>query len=568
MRAYFILTGFVLFFYTQLRANEVDWSRDYELPGKSSEKQTSFNRKNLYRLDPLSLEESIQKGREHALLYPVETTQFFLPYDMLNRMLEVDVEGPLRKKLLSFANQFSPWENMEDLLYWVGLSTYPEQPWQNFNIPEFSKSSEVQHMGVTLKNINGATGLTFSCAACHSANIFGKRILGLQTRFPKANEAFHMAKNLFPLVNANMLTRFTEGNPAEAKLFKTTKKLLRYIGPKKPSVMGLDTSLAHTGLSLSKRLPDGYASKDPLYALLPRYSPLQDKVAESKPGVWWNLKYKTRWLLDGSIVSGNPVFTNFIWNEIGRGADLKDLEAWLEKNSKTVQDLTAAVFATEAPHYTDFFPAQSINLDSAKRGEKLFNQSCAKCHGRYIKGWSHYKVKSLSLEEQLKTVQVYYSKKTKVIDVGTDPLRYEGMKYFAKDLNRLEVSKKNNILVVPQEGYVPPPLEGIWLRWPYFHNNSAPSLCAVLTPGDRRPSKYYALEANNPVTDFDQDCNGYPPMEEISSERKKDSAYLYDSTRAGLSNKGHDKKILLDEDGNEKFSGQDKQDIITFLKTL
>ena len=50
-----------------------------------------------------------------------------------------------------------------------------------------------------------------------------------------------------------------------------------------------------------------------------------------------------RWLLDGSVVSGNPVYTNLIWNEIGRGTDLKELEAWLDKNQKTVDEITAAV---------------------------------------------------------------------------------------------------------------------------------------------------------------------------------------------------------------------------------
>ena len=78
------------------------------------------------------------------------------------------------------------------------------------------------------------------------------------------------------------------------------------------------------------------------------------------------LKYKTRWLSDGSIVSGNPIFTNFLWNEIGRGVDLQELEQWLKNNKKIVMELTTAVFATESPRWTDFFHADTINIVKAK----------------------------------------------------------------------------------------------------------------------------------------------------------------------------------------------------------
>jgi len=49
-------------------------------------------------------------------------------------------------------------------------------------------------------------------------------------------------------------------------------------------------------------------------------------VADSKPAVWWGLKYKNRWLSDGSVVSGNPIFTNIIWNELVTLNDLTDLK--------------------------------------------------------------------------------------------------------------------------------------------------------------------------------------------------------------------------------------------------
>ena len=146
----------------------------------------------------------------------------------------------------------------------------------------------------------------------------------------------------------------------------------------------------------------------------------------------------------------------------------------------------------------------------AKRGEFQFDQHCARCHGTYEKAWSLPEANRLTKYDLVKTVRTWYHKKTPVINVGTDPGRWEGMQYFATELNRLKISQSLQTVVVPQRGYVPPPLDGIWARWPYFHNNSAPSLCAVLTASELRPVVYVAGPAIRPETDYDPDCNGYP----------------------------------------------------------
>ena len=336
---------------------------------------------------------------------------------------------------------------------------------------------------------------------------------------------------------------------------------------KVPVVLGLDTSLAQVALSLAKRKDDAYATRTDYHARFPRENKLEKMISDSKPAVWWNLKYKNRWLADGSIVSGNPVHTNILWNELGRGTDLKELEQWLQTNDKKIQDLTAAVFATKAPRYEKFFGDHSINLERARRGQKLFVQSCQKCHGVYEKGWNLPGAENLSVNEQIQNVKVTYPEQTPVKDVGTDPGRYLGMKEFSADLNRLAISKAIGVFVEPQKGYVPPPLVGIWSRWPYFHNNSIPNLCALLTPGKGRPVSYYSGPANNRETDFDQDCVGYPLGSKTPTAWKKNPEYLYDSRREGLSNKGHDERIFI-KDGVEIFTKSDKQDLIEFLKTL
>ena len=83
------------------------------------------------------------------------------------------------------------------------------------------------------------------------------------------------------------------------------------------------------------------------------------------------------------------------------------------------------------------------------------------------------------------------------------------MKHFADDLNRLAISKWMKTVVIPQEGYVPPPLVGIWARYPYLHNNSIPTLCDLLTPAAKRTKKFYQGTSIDPKTDFDPACVGF-----------------------------------------------------------
>src|SRR5690606_1930863 len=118
--------------------------------------------------------------------------------------------------------------------------------------------------------------------------------------------------------------------------------------------------------------------------------------------------------------------------------DLKELEKWLEDNKDKVDELTAYVFASRAPLYDDFFPNR-IDISRAQKGEKLFLNNCSGCHGIYEKGWNLKSEKTY--RENIKTVKVRYHSKTPVIDVGTDPLRRQGMQELSTELNRLAISQ-------------------------------------------------------------------------------------------------------------------------------
>ena len=557
---YLWIFGFIAAASLQAEAKypEPDWTEGVPVP--------LDGRGNIYQIPGDKLDDVTMRGKRHALNYPVTVTGLLLPYQGLKQFLESPQDNPLRALLKNLFGATSGFRSVDDLESWLGLYSYPDTIEQNIDsvesIPLPVSGNIHGRMGSSLVENGGTIGLTYSCGACHVGNLFGTKVIGMPTRFPRANVSFKLGKLAARSVPSDLVASILGSDKEERQQLKRLRTNIAATDGRYPLVLGLDTSLAHTALSLSRRNKDEYAAKSRLREVFPRRDWLRSNPSDSKPGTWWLVKYKNRWLSDGSIVSGNPIFTNFLWNEIGRGTDLGELEVWLEENADLVQELTAAVFQNKAPRYTDFFPAEDIDLKSAKRGEQIFKGNCAGCHGTYEKAWSLAEFQSDSLKDLLKTTKVSYHRQTPVIDVGTDPLRYQGMASL-EQLNDLKISQSFGTVVKKQKGYVPQPLVGIWARWPYFHNNSAPSLCAVLTRAEDRPKTYQPVEAHDRDRDFDKDCNGYP----LDQNRPRDRDSFFDTSIPGLGNQGHDEGIFLDN-GKERLSPADKKDLIMFLKTL
>lgn len=542
-------------------ASTPDWGPGVRIP-------KGQNRANIFELPPQELESQRREGFIHAVQYPVEVTGLYIPYEPLVNFLRPG-RGGLRDLILRLTTRQMGFSTEQEMYDWIGLNPYNDEDAQGiYKIPYPDEKKPDLPMGATIIETKEGKGLTFSCAACHTANLFGTSVMGLTNKKTRANAFFHQAKKYVPKVPSWIFQKSTGATDGERELFKRTKSNLRSVGAKVPEVLGLDTSLPQVALSLARRGSDEFARKSRFWERFPRPNALSGyHIADSKPMPWWNLKYKTRWLSDGSIVSGNPILTNFLWNEIGRGTDLEELEDWMKRNKKTIQELTAAAFSTTPPPWGDFFDVQKINLQKAQQGQRHFDDTCKKCHGTYRKGWQSKNAHELSVDELVATTQVIYHEETPVKNVGTDPGRHQGMKYFAERLNDLKVSKWMNTVVVPQEGYVPPPLVGIWSRYPYFHNNSIPNLCSLLTPPAQRPKVFWQGPAENKNTDFTQECVGYPVGKAVPQKWKTVEDARFDTSKEGLSNGGH-YRMLLNEDGTEKYSWNEKMQLLEYLKTL
>jgi mono/diheme cytochrome c family protein len=117
------------------------------------------------------------------------------------------------------------------------------------------------------------------------------------------------------------------------------------------------------------------------------------------------------------------------------------------------------------------YPKDRIDAAKAAQGTPTYQRECASCHD--IGGG--------------KVGQV-----TPITEVGTDRERLESFtKELAAGMNTIGEEKPWKFSHFRKtEGYANMPLDGIWLRAPYLHNGSVPTLRALLFP-DERPAEFY-----------------------------------------------------------------------------
>jgi len=105
-------------------------------------------------------------------------------------------------------------------------------------------------------------------------------------------------------------------------------------------------------------------------------------------------------------------------------------------------------------------------------------------------------------------------------------------------------------------GYANSPLDGVWLRAPYLHNGSVPTLRELLKPANDRPKIYF--RGNDEYDPQDLGFKWNKP------NRPDGTAYFrYDTSEPGNSNVGHEGPVY----GTE-LSPHDKDALIEYLKTF
>jgi mono/diheme cytochrome c family protein len=201
-------------------------------------------------------------------------------------------------------------------------------------------------------------------------------------------------------------------------------------------------------------------------------------------------------------------------------------------------------------------PSYPLPVDTAlaARGRPLFVQACAGCH-------------ESGAVNRLGTV-------IPLAEIGTDAERVSSWTKVAADSANRTVRNRFGIrrtpMAKPAAGYVAVQLDGIWLRGPYLHNGSVPTLRALLEPEERRPATFYrgydVLDRWNGGF-VSRRCAGADaelPAASAPAEAQwgcmpNDQGWRYDTAERGNGNRGH-------RYGTELTDAQ-KAALVEYLKT-
>jgi hypothetical protein len=207
-----------------------------------------------------------------------------------------------------------------------------------------------------------------------------------------------------------------------------------------------------------------------------------------------------------------------------------DLLDWkLERRAwfvKRMEDLDSFLSALPPPKFP--FP---IDADRAAKGKPVYDCYCAECHDVGAPRTS----KAIPIEE-----------------IGTDRERLDTWTQAAADeanavVRSLGINRPN---MVKNHGYCSPPLDGLWMRAPYLHNGSVPTLRDLLEPVEKRPRIFYrGFDVYDPV-------NVGFVSQGAHAQRE---GWKHDVTVRGDGNQGHTYGTDLGDD--------DKRALLEYLKT-
>lgn len=188
-------------------------------------------------------------------------------------------------------------------------------------------------------------------------------------------------------------------------------------------------------------------------------------------------------------------------------------------------------------------PAYPFPVDEAlaEQGAPIYAEYCAGCHGANGRDFAGARVGHV----------------TPVAEIGTDRGRLDS---YTRDL---AVNQGTLYAGYPwrftrfrkTHGYANMPLDGLWLRAPYLHNGSVPTLADLLEPAAKRPQRFY-----RGYDVYDPQRVGF--VTDVATEGGR-RYFEYDTSLPGNANHGHEGRAY----GTE-LAPEDKTALVEFLKTF
>jgi hypothetical protein len=248
---------------------------------------------------------------------------------------------------------------------------------------------------------------------------------------------------------------------------------------------------------------------------------------------WWHFHKRPYIYIDGFAPKSHRALMQFMLIP-------ENGPEFFRQHEDEFRDVYAYMSSLRPPKYLE-----PIDHASAEQGRGVFNESCARCHGTYGEN-ATYPNRRISLDE-----------------IGTDPVRLtalavEGRQKYSRSWFAQGNGTDEQETIVDPDGYVAPPLDGVWASPPYLHNGSVPTLWHLLNPRERPVVWRRTSEAiDHQRVGFQIEVAEKIPFAERDVAIRRS---YFDTRRFGKSNAGHDYP--------DQLTYEAKLAVLEFLKTL
>lgn len=427
-------------------------------------------------------------------------------------------------------------------------------------------------VGMSMRRVQGIDRVYFTCSVCHTgevrespdaaariitgmpANTFDLGALG-DFLFRAASDWKFRSSRMFPTIDAMESLQDEQPEPDRYRpdpMNPVDRMVFRYAGISlmRDQLLTLTSRLRFVDVrSWGPGRVDTFNPPKALLGFPMDDAPDREKVGTADfPSVWnqrWKEDMQLHWDGNNTSVDERNLSAAF-----GTGATPTTLD-----KEKVLRIADWLWDEAEPPA----FPEDRIDPELADEGEAVYEAECWSCHGNrqppFRTEGDGGRVGTVTPIEEIGTDRARLDSYTPELAAAQNTL-YAG---FPRDEAACREDPSDRDACYPARfshfrktyGYANMPLDGLWLRAPYLHNGSVPTLADLLAPPSERPD---SLWLGYTVYDFER--VGFVTR----SAEAREEGWLLDTSQPGNGNGGH----LY---GTDLEPGA-KQALIEYLKTF
>jgi mono/diheme cytochrome c family protein len=378
-------------------------------------------------------------------------------------------------------------------------------------------NEKISHEYTAVNAPNGEILVAPNCLQCHAQVMDDKLVMGLGNTFIDFSSSQKLNIKNLERAEAFLRTTAPRKYEAAADFFNISKT----IGPLlNTEVRGVNAADRLAGVLAAHRDPVTFKWLNTAQIKIP------DQVIPTDVPAWWLLKKKNAMFYNGF---GRGDFGKFLM--ASNLLTVNDTSESREVDSH-MPDMLAYIYSLEPPKYPKY-----ISSELANEGKVVFAQNCSNCHGSY------------------EPEPDYPNLLIPISTIQTDSLlcksNYSNPQFINWFNNSWFTKGEHPARLEPFNGYIAPPLDGIWITAPFLHNGSVPTLEALLN-SSLRPT-YWSRDFDNPELDHQKVGWKYKAHEKAEKG-------IYNTTLPGYGNYGHY--------FGDKLTDQERKALLEYLKTL